>query len=279
MERLHRPTSAEYLLAHPNDRNRLLVQFELYHEHFCRSFDRALVRAKVVPPGAWRALNVAYGEKLYCADLIDRFANATVVGFDRDPEAIATALMAFSSRPRLSFHVADAHDALRPVVGEGFDVAFAQMGLTHFKSGAIALRRIHEVMRPGGAIMLLDATEGCFVHPHPGGAPLAEAMRSAWRGFGTFAAGDRHVQLLTEAGFADVISEAQDYKMGGPTLQGKACLTNMIELLSSMRNSLVERARVISAPDFDTHLAGLRASGEDSEGVCWYRMSIAVKPP
>lgn len=278
MENLNRPTSAEYLLAHPNDRDRLYVQFELYHECFCGSFDRALARAKVAPSGAWRALDVACGEGLYSADLVDRYANATMVGFDRDPEAIATARTAFSSKPRVSFHVADVHDSLRPVVGEGFDVAFAQMGLTHFRSGVVALQRINEVLRPGGAIMLLDATEGGFTHPNPGGAPLAEAMRSAWRGFGTYAAGDRHMQLLAEAGFTDITSEAQDYKMGGPTPQGKACMKNMVELLASMRNSLVERARVISALQFDTQLASLRASGEDAEGVCWYRMSIAAKP-
>ncbi len=279
MSNLEQPTSADYLLAHPSDRDRLYVQFDLYHDRFCDSLARSLARAKVDPSGTWRALDVACGEGLYSADLVARYSGATLVGFDRDPEAIATARTAFANTPRLSFHLADVHDSLCPVVGEGFDVAFAQFGLTHFKSGELALRQIRDTLRPGGAIMLLDAVERCFEYPHPAGVAFAAAMRAAWRGFGTYAAGDVHEKLLSDAGFVDVTTESQDYVMGGSTPAGKACFVNMVELLASMRASLVDRARVISAADFDDHLTNLRAASDPNlEGICWYRMAIARKP-
>jgi ubiquinone/menaquinone biosynthesis C-methylase UbiE len=273
------PTSAEYLLAHPTDRDRLYVQFDLYRDRFYNAFARTLSRAGVDPQGKWRALDAACGEGLYAAALVDRYPGAEVVGIDRDPEAISTAQTAYSDNVRLSFHLGDVHDDLQPVVGTGFHIAFVQFGLTHFHQGKLALRQICDVMRPGSAITLLDATERGFEYPHPSAEPFANAMRTAWRGFGTFAAGDRYEPLLSEAGFVEIITEPQNYAMGGPTPAGKACFRNMVELITSMRESLVMRARVISAEDFDNHLANLIATGNSElEGTCFYQMAIARKP-
>jgi ubiquinone/menaquinone biosynthesis C-methylase UbiE len=280
MTTFSQPTSAEYWLASATDRDRLYLQFDLYRDRFRDAFGRALTRAGVEPSGAWCALDVACGEGLYSADLVDRYPAASVVGFDRDPEAIATACAAFTGRSRLSFHVADVHDALAPVVGEGFDLAFAQFGLTSFRNGASALRRLWEVVRPGGAILLLDATERGFEFPHPSAQALVDAGRAAWPRYGTYAAGDRYELLLADAGFINVTTEPQNYVVGGSSRVGQAHLLNMISLLISMRDALVERTCVISGEDFAAHLASLRAAAKEPslEGTCWYRLAIATKP-
>jgi len=154
----------------------------------------------------WRALDVACGEGLYTADLADRHPAASVVGFDRDAEAIATARAAFAERPRACFHLADVHEPLGPVVGTGFDIAFAECGLAHFKNGPLALQHIYEVLRPGGAAMLRDPTERMFEYPHPSLAPLRKAIGDAWGNFGTYAAADRHADFGQKCGGQSTLS-------------------------------------------------------------------------
>ena len=273
------PSPSDYLLASASDRDRLYLQFDLFHDHFCRSFARALALACVDAATPWRALDVACGEGLYSADLVDRYPDATVVGFDRDAESIATARAAFADRARSSFHLADVHEPLGPIIGNGFDVAFAECGLAHFKNGSLALRNVHEVLRPGGAIMLLDPTLRMFEYPHPSLAHLCKAIRDAWGNFGTYAAADRHAELLADAGFVDITTEPQDYIVGGPTPKGQTKFLILAELLRSMRSSLVERAHTISAADFDELLEQFKAANDGHrEGCYWYRRAIARKP-
>lgn len=272
-------TTADYVLATETDRDRLYVQFDLYGERFRRAFARAMAKAGVVENEPWRAVDVACGEGLYAADLVERYPIARVVGFDRDKEAIATARMAFEARPRLEFYVADAHRQLAPVVGEGFDVAYLQFGLSHFKSGVDALWHVHQVLRPGGSIMLLDPTEQFFDYPHPSCNVLVSAIRSAWPKFGTFAAGDRHEELLTASGFVDVETEPQNYALGGRSRSGQANFANCTELLKSIREALVERLGEISAAEFDENFRRFcEANHPNLEGTTWFQLAIARKP-
>lgn len=274
-----RTTSADYTFSAATERDRLYVQFELYREQFRESFARALAKAEVTGNASWRALDVACGEGLYAAELVERYPAATVVGFDRDPEAIATATEAFREESRLQFHVADVHSPLLPVVGDGYDVAYVQFGLGHFRLGSVALREIHRTLRPGGAIMLLDPTEKIFDYPHPSCEVLVSVLRRTWPTYGTYAAGDRHERLLEEAGFVDIATEPQNSPLGGATRAGQTRLACLIQAFHSGREAFVERARAISASDFDEHLAKLtQADSANLEGTAWFRLAFARKP-
>jgi ubiquinone/menaquinone biosynthesis C-methylase UbiE len=274
-----RPTTADYALSSETDRDRLYLQFDLYKGRFREAFTRALAKADVNAHSAWRALDVACGEGLYAADLVERYPFASVVGFDRDAEAIATASMAFAARARLRFHLADVHQPLAPIVGENFDVAYLQFGLAHFKSGAAALAQVFQVLRPGGAIMLLDPTEQFIAYPHPSWVALVSAFRKMWETYGTYAAGDVQEKMLHETGFVDIATEDHRYVLGGGTKVGQANLANCVELFHSGREAMVERAKTISATDFDEHFAQLRAANDPQlEGTTWFRLALARKP-
>jgi ubiquinone/menaquinone biosynthesis C-methylase UbiE len=269
----------EYALASTTERDRLFVQFDIFRDCFRERLRRMLSVAGVESSRPWRALDVACGEGLYAADVVEQYPAATVVGFDRDPEAIATAQAAFGNRARLAFHVGDAHEPLVPLVGTGFDVAFLQLGLSHFKEGSRALNQIRHVIRPGGAIMLFESTEQNFSFPHPSIDVFSNALRAAWPWFGTFAAGDRLQPLLTEAGFVDVTTERQTYSVGGATPLGRANFRNLLGMFSSLRGTLVERARLVSAVDYEEHLARLCAiTDQELEGASWFGSAIARKP-
>lgn len=272
-------TPANYLLASVSDRDRLLLQFDVFRDAFRAAFDRALEVGGVNPHEHFRVLDVACGEGLYAADASERYPKARVVGFDRDVEAVETAQAAFGDRRQLAFHCADVHDHFGETVGTGFDVAFLQLGLAHFRDGATALRRVFQALRPGGAILLVDPRERNFEHPHPSAAILSKAVVDAWSGFGTYAAGDRHVSLLTEAGFDPIETVPQNHPLGGETTEGQTNFVNVVQLLVSMRTSLVERAKVISARAFDEHWSNFnQPEVAEVEGMSWFQRSVARKP-
>lgn len=272
------PNPANYLLASVSDRDRLLLQFDVFREAFRKAFDQAIAIAGVDTGKPFQVLDVACGEGLYAADVTERYPQALLVGFDRDEEAITTARTAFRDKNRMILHCADVHD-FGEAVGDGFDIAFLQCGLSHFRFGSVALRQIARVLRPGGAIMLLDSTERNFEHPHPSSIVLANAIRAAWPQYGTYAAGDRHVELLGEAGFTEITSKPQNHPLGGESPLGQANFVNLIQLLSSMRLSLVERAKVISAEEFDEHWSRLSAANDlKSEGMSYFQQTTARKP-
>lgn len=273
------PTPANYLLASVSDRDRLLLQFDIFRNAFRLAFDQAVDVSSVNRQQRFRVLDVACGEGLYAVDVSERYRAALVVGFDRDAEAIATAQAAFTDNQQLVFHRVDVHDNFSQTVGTGFDVAFLQFGLSHFRDGATALRRVFEVLRPGGAILLVDPTERNFDHPHPSAAVLSKAAVDAWSGFGTYAAGDRHVTMLSEAGFEQIETVPQNHSLGGDTAAGQANFVNVVQLLVSMRTSLVERAKVISAQQFDEHWSRFSdANNAQIEGMSWFQRTIARKP-
>jgi ubiquinone/menaquinone biosynthesis C-methylase UbiE len=273
------PPSVGYALASQTDRDRLFLQFDLYKDRFRDAFERLLSKAGIAADAPLRVLDVACGEGLYAADLVERHPAFSVVGFDKDVEAITTARVAFTSHPRLAFHVADAQEPLGPVTGSPFDLAYAQFALAHIGNGGTALRNVFEVLRPGSYIMSCDPPENSIQYPHPASERLAALFNRMWRNYGTFAAGDRQVELLTAAGFVDVTVEDQSYPVGGNSKLGRSNLVNLIEFFRSSRKALVDRARVVAPEEFDRLFAQL-TEGNDAtlEGQTLFRLAMARKP-
>jgi SAM-dependent methyltransferase len=109
-------SSVTYIILEPyTDRERLYMQYELQRADFNEWFDRALRlgRLSADPQKAnWRALDVGCGEGLFTGEIISRYPHARVVGFDKDPEAVMTANMAFGSKENVNFF---SHDIINPL--------------------------------------------------------------------------------------------------------------------------------------------------------------------
>ncbi|MGC4066165.1 MAG: class I SAM-dependent methyltransferase [Polyangiaceae bacterium] len=232
------PASVGYALASQTDRDRLFLQFDLYKDRFRDAFERLLAKAGHAADAPLRVLDVACGEGLYAADLVERHPAYSVVGFDKDVEAIATARVAFASHPRLTFHVADAQEPLGPVTGLPFDLAYAQFAVAHITNGGTALRNVFEVLRPGSYIMSCDPPENSIQYPHPACESLVQIFNRMWRNYGTFAAGDRQAELLSSAGFVDVTVEDQSYPVGGTSKVGRSNFVNLVEFFRFRKESL-----------------------------------------
>ncbi len=269
-----------YILESLSDRDRLYLMFDLLHETFLRDVGRALAEAGVSPDGeaGFRLLDAACGEGLHAADLAQRHPRCEIVAFDRDVEAMQTAPVAYAHVRNVRFLQHDAHDPLPDDVARGFDVAQLRFCLTHLTDPVRALRHLHDALRPGGVVYLIDPRGDVFDYPHPSMRALSDAAVAAWARFGTSSAGDRQVSLLEQAGFAVVASEAQDHEAGNATDQTRGMLKLLIETARSMRKALVETARVISADEFEAHLARLHADANaDIRGRARLQITFARK--
>lgn len=66
---------------------------------------------------------------------------------------------------------------------------------------------------------------------------------------------------------------------GGNPAAGQSNAVNVVQLLVSMRTSLVERAKVISAQQFDEHWSKFSDGNQaQAEGMSWFQRTIARKP-
>jgi SAM-dependent methyltransferase len=257
-------TALTYLAVDPNaDRDRLYRQYELFRDDFNAWFDRALALSNLATDpetATWRVLDVGCGEGLFAREIHVRYPRAQVVGFDRDPEAIATATTAFGRRGNPRFYV---HDALAPlpaefepdVPGDGrFDIVFAHVVLMHLRDPATALRHLAAALKPGGAIYLRDCPTDPVAFPHPGLAPLyAAAMEGLCRtAVPNFAR--QHTEYLTAAGFTQIESGTTVYAVGGPTAAGQQMLRNVVSGLQAARAGLVEHLRLLNGAEFDAYV-------------------------
>lgn len=273
------PTPRRYMFDNLTDRDRLYLMFDVFHASFLRNVERALAHAKAA--AAWRLLECACGEGLHAAELAQRFADARVLAFDRDAEAVRTAQKAFANLRNLSFHEHDAMDPLPPAlrVDGGFDVAQMRFGLTHFTDPVRGLSHLRDALRPGGVLYLVDPRADVFDFDLPSMRVLGDAAIRSWAAFGTQAAGDRQVKLLEQAGFTIVESEVEEHVAGGPGSEHFPALLLMIETLRSMRRAIVEVAKVIDGAEFDAHLDRVRTEAEaEQRGTVRLQVTYARKP-
>jgi len=256
------PVEKYYIFDALTDRDRIYLMYEIFHAAFIEAVERALGFAGIsLDPGqaAFRLLDVAAGEGLHAAELGERFPRAHVVAFDRDGEAALTATTAFRALGNVRFLQ---HDAMNPLPSElvpegGFDVAQVRFGLTHFADGVRGLRHLHAALRPGGVIYLVDSRTDTFAFDHPSMHALTEVLNRTWSMFGTSAAGDRHVELLEQAGFTVIDSAVEEHPAGGPGSADFGAFKLMIETLRSMRTALVDKTKLIDGAEFDEHLRRL----------------------
>ncbi len=264
-------TALTYILDTYSDRERLFTQYELLRSDFNEWVDRALQLGGLSTnpeTATWRALDVGCGEGLFSAEIINRYPHASVFGFDKDAEAIATAIQVFRGKSNLQFCV---HDVLQPFPrqlvrgkrgymkgrGEelaGSDLAVAHIVLLHVREPAKALGNIFAALRPGGVIYLCDSPADRLTFPHPSLAALCEVMSEAIRRVATPDFADRHSEYLREAGFFQVESGTRVHTVGGATVEGQRRLLNLVSALRAARPALVDGLRLLSSGEFDEHM-------------------------
>jgi SAM-dependent methyltransferase len=275
------PPEKLYVFDALSDRDRIYLMYDIFHAAFIEAVERALGLAGIsLDPAqaAFHLLDVAAGEGLHAAELGERYPRAQVVAFDRDSEAVQTATTTFRDLGNVRFFH---HDAMNPLPSElvpagGFDVAQVRFGLTHFADGVRGLRHIHAALRPGGVIYLVDSRTDTFAFDHPSMHALTQVLNRSWNMFGTSAAGDRHVELLEQAGFTVIDSALEEYPAGGPGSPDFGAFKLMIETLRSMRTALVDRTKLIDGAEFDEHLRRLsHETRADQRGAGRFTRSFA----
>ena len=284
-----RNLGSTYILESASDRDRLYLLFDLWREDFHAMFRRALELGGLDsnPETAnFRLIDVACGEGLVSADILDRYPKARSVGIERDPEGSEAGRLAYAHLENLQIFTQDVHTPFPPefapgvggTAGEGFDFALLRLALGHFSDGAKVLRNVYSVLKPGGTILLFDPPADWAFFPHPSLHRINQVLCEAWKFFGTADAGARHVPMLRDAGFEVLETVNRDYGMGGESEEGQKNLRLCIETMRGLRKALVERTKVISGEEFDHHIAELRKCPPELTGFWRYCETVARKP-
>jgi SAM-dependent methyltransferase len=169
-----------------------------------RSFD--LLRAR---PGG-RILDAGCGTGVDALLLLERvLPGGEVVGVDSSAVAIATARARAAERPSARFECADISSL--PFPDGAFDGARADRTLLHVPEPERAVRELARVVRPGGAIVLSEAT---FADAGGGSTGSSSASRSS----GGRRGGRRVLEflpfLLHQAGVAEIALEHRTCTIG-----------------------------------------------------------------
>lgn len=271
-----------YIVLDPYmDRERLYVQYELLRGTFNEGFDRALQLGELSTDPAdasWSVLDVGCGEGLFAGEISTRYPRASVIGFDKDREAIGTANTVFgrhrNGEGRTCFYT---HDALDPIpsefkkslrvtpavngeveeVGEGdidFDVAFAHLVLMHLREPVRVIANIKAALKPGGVVYLCDMPLHMTPFPNPSYNALMKVASDAMKLIATPDCALRHRKYLEDVGFEHIESRTVSYMVGGNTKEGQRMFNNLVSGLKAARSGLVDALHLINGEEFDEHM-------------------------
>jgi SAM-dependent methyltransferase len=277
-----------YVLESALERDRLFLLFDAWAEDFAQAFQHALTVAGLSTDPAmanWRMLDVACGEGLVSMDILERYPQVRIVGFDRDPESIDTANSAFGGSNNVHFYRHDVHQPLPAefapgidgTAGERFDFGLLRFATANFIDGAQALHNVAQALKPGATVFLFDAQADSFDQSHPELSPLWEAALRAWRKFGTYDAGNQHGRLLEGAGFEVVEHVRREYTINAQTPSGRKMLMVMLETLRSLYRLTVELGQEMDPKEYIQRMDRLRANAETFTGIMTFGQTIARK--
>lgn len=96
-----------------------------------------------------RVLDAACGPGLYAGELVRR--GARVVGFDQSPRMVE---ISRARVPEAEFRVHDLSDPIGWLADDSVDLALCALAIEYVDDRVAALRELHRVLRPGGALVL-----------------------------------------------------------------------------------------------------------------------------
>lgn len=233
---------------------------------------RNLIHADTIfPPGAL-VLEPGCGIGAQTATLAARFPDTGFVSFDLSESSLQRARSAVAALKNVSLLRAD---LLAPPFGEGvFDVALVSYLLEHLPDPGGALRAVRRLLRPGGAIHVVEGDHGsCYFHPE------TEAARKAWgclievqRGIGGDSLiGRRLYPLLAGAGFEDVSVSPRTVYIDEtkPHLMVNFVEKTIVPMVEGARETALEQG-LIDATTWERGISDLLAVSRAPGGVFCY---------
>jgi SAM-dependent methyltransferase len=214
------------------EQRRLLLQSELFREYLR---EHAPV---FVPTPPTRILDLGCGIGHLALELHDLYPQATVVGIDRDPDALATARQHPGVDQTINFVQGDIQEALP---SGPFDLVYASLLMSYLRDPARVVNMVAAALAPGGTFWVKDidarSQEAAI---QPDSKYLMTLFFEALQQMGS------HPQIaselppmLTAAGFT-VSQTATDevYPLGGNTVVGDSFLSGLIAGVRTSRKML-----------------------------------------
>jgi len=224
------------------------------------------------PSGA-RVFEAGCGVGAQTLELARRHPQAEFVSVDVSAASLAQAEAAVASAGLTNVRFQQADLFAPPFAARSFDAAFVCFVLEHLADPSGALRALQRVLKPGGALIVIEGDHGSTLF-HPESAFARRAIQ-AQIDLQAAAGGDANIgrrlyPLLVEAGLRDVRVEPRLVYVDGARPDWAAGFT--LKTYAAMIAAVRERALaagLASAADFDRGVADLRRCAE-ADGVFVY---------
>jgi ubiquinone/menaquinone biosynthesis C-methylase UbiE len=199
-----------------------------------------------------RVLDVGCGAGATSLLLAERVRPGEVVGVDISAPLVERARERGQGIGNLSFELADAQThAFAP---QGFDAVFSRFGVMFFADAVAAFGNLRAALRPGGKLGFVcwraPAENPSFGLPLQAALPFLserpEPPKVGEPGAFAFAEQERIGEVLTSAGFADIVIARHDTELvfaGRRDLEGAVELAFEVGPLSRVRDKLEEPVR------------------------------------
>jgi SAM-dependent methyltransferase len=309
-------TFTEYVFGAVNDRERLVLQHQIFDAIVTNAFERVLdeyglaqyilaqttskkeATAQLAPKAL--ILDVGCGEGLFLHDLatvLEQHAlleQSDLSGLDYDERAITTAeafrLVAKPPRPYLNFYL---HDVTHPFENSqalhsegkesGYALIYATFVLEHLAQPKQQVLALYERLAPGGVMFLLDYvyTEGAdgWLVPHPAMLPIIYiANRAVFANSQGAHAALEQAGWLREAGAQQVETTSHILEASGKDELSLMVLRNYLHICLNLCANLVARG-VKSQAELDELRSTLyRELSSSSRGQLTAIATFARKP-
>ncbi len=248
-------TLADYLLAHPDIRDRWLLEQTIY----TGASRRAMFRQMPFQTAA-AVLDIGSGFGALALDLACLPLDLQIRGIDFDDGKIAVAReLAVAIRNKGGYHSDsipkfDEGDVYAmPYTNESFDVVIARFVLQHLTDATRAIEEMRRVLRPGGYVILIDIDENMTV-TYPESSAFVD-LHGAFIRLQQMRGGDRVIgrklsTFLQRANFAQVTASAQVLSQHAFIQPNDSAHLFAVRRFLSVRDDLV-REGIMSEQDFD----------------------------
>jgi SAM-dependent methyltransferase len=242
-----------YLLgADPSERQRMLVQGEMFRPEAQRLLDRC------APPAGGRALDVGCGPLGVMDLLADRVGpGGTVVGLDSEPRMLELARETVAERGLATVELIAADASATGLPRGSFDLAHTRLVLMNVPDADAVLDEMVALVRPGGTVAVQDVdwVSRICEPAHPAWDRIKSLIDQLWRANGMdVRLGRRLPGMLRRRGLTDLGVDA----VVRVFQEGDAYRLLLADRAELCRPALLER-RLICADELDNAIGELRA--------------------
>jgi SAM-dependent methyltransferase len=206
------------------------------------------------------------------AALLARHPEIRIAAMDIDERQLAEARAALGGDPRVRFQRGDLVSAAPEPAS--MDHAFVCFLLEHLADPAAALIAVRRAVKPGGRVVVVEGDHGsCRFHPETAAARRVwETLPASQRALGGDPdIGRRLYGLLSRAGFHGVTVEPRLVyaDAGRPDLRAGFVRRIIVPMVEGAKTHALATG-AIGGEEWDSGIAGLRATDEGVDGVFCY---------